>query len=172
MRLFRSDGPMAPVLRFCDWLALATEWIAAALLGAIIAVNTASVIARYAFSAPIGWSEEFMRYAIVWAVYIVAGASFRRGEQMVIDLIDLVPSKGFRLAASVVSLVATLTLAAVVVVLGLPFLLDTGQVSPSMRIPMWIPYASVVVGYAMIALQAIATFVQPPPSRIEEVTTP
>ncbi|WP_162500802.1 TRAP transporter small permease [Modicisalibacter coralii] len=157
------------LLRWTDKLATSTEWIAATILAVIIIINFAAVAARYLLDDPFGWSEEAMRYGIVWAVYLVAGATFRRGEQMAIDLIDLVPSRRFRVAASIVSLASTLLLAAIVVVLGLPYLLDTGQVSPSMRIPMWIPYASVVVGYVLIALQAVAAFIDPPDSTLEEV---
>lgn len=165
-----NDSLRARLLRGTDRLADLAENLSATLLALIIVVNLAAVIARYAFSAPIGWSEEAMRYGIVWAVYIVAGTTFRRGEQMAIDLIDLVPSKQFRKAAALVSLAATLMLAAVVVALGLPFLLDTGQVSPSMRLPMWMPYASVVIGYLFVAVQAVAAYFDPPATLLEELS--
>lgn len=165
----QNDTLRAGFLRGTDRLADLAETLSAILLALIIAVNLAAVIARYALSSPIGWSEEAMRYGIVWAVYIVAGTTFRRGEQMAIDLVDIIPSKFFRKLAALVSLVATLILAAVVVALGLPFLLDTGQVSPSIRIPMWIPYASVVIGYLFIAVQAVAAYLDPPATLLEEL---
>ena len=110
--------PQNAFLRWTRKLADATEWLAAVILGLIIAVNLTAVLARYVFSSPVGWSEEAMRYGIVWAVYLAAGATFRRGEQMAIDL--------FR------------------------------------HPPMWIPYASVVVGYLLIAIQVIAVYFDPP----------
>ncbi|MFV0244596.1 MAG: TRAP transporter small permease [Qingshengfaniella sp.] len=170
MAFAQNHSLRARLLRGTDRLADLAENISAILLALIIIVNLAAVLARYVFSSPIGWSEEAMRYGIVWAVYIVAGTTFRRGEQMAIDLIDILPSPLLRRIAAIVSLVATLTLAAVVVVLGLPFLLDTGQVSPSMRLPMWIPYASVVIGYLFIAVQAIAAYVDPPATLLEELS--
>lgn len=165
MTVISDHGILATFLRWTQRLSIATEWISAFLLGAIIAINFAAIVARYVFSDPIGWSEEAMRYGIVWATYLVAGATFRRGEQMAVDLVDMLPSLMLRKAATIVSLISTLSLAAVVVTLGLPFLANTGQVSPSMQLPMWIPYASVVVGYIFIAIQAIAAFLQPSPSR-------
>lgn len=170
MASVHNDSPRTRLLRGTDRLADLAENISAVLLALIIVVNFAAVLARYALSNPIGWSEEAMRYGIVWAVYIVAGTTFRRGEQMAIDLIDIIPWRFLRRLAAVVSLVATLILAAVVVVLGLPFLLDTGQVSPSMRLPMWVPYASVVVGYLLIAVQAIAAYFDPPATLLEELS--
>lgn len=147
-------------LHYTKLLARAADWLAAALLAAIIAVNILSIVSRYVFTSPIGWGEEFMRYAIIWAVFIAASATFRHGEQMVIDLIDLVPSVWVRRLAAFASLVATLILAAIVITFGFPYLLDTGQVSPSMRIPMWFPYSAVVIGYALIAIQAVAAYLE------------
>lgn len=153
-------------LRWSRRLADATEWLAAVILGLIIVVNLTAVVARYIFSSPVGWSEEAMRYGIVWAVYLAAGATFRHGEQMAIDLFQ---HPIFLKISANISLIATLALSGVVVAVGFPFLLDTGQVSPSIRIPMWIPYASVVVGYLMIAIQAIAAYFDPPaPTKGEE----
>lgn len=154
-----SVRPQNVFLCWTRKLADATEWLAAVILGLIIAINLTAVLARYVFSSPVGWSEEAMRYGIVWAVYLVAGATFRRGEQMAIDLFR--HPIFIRIAANV-TLVSTLALAGVVVALGFPFLLDTGQVSPSIRLPMWIPYASVVVGYMLIAIQVIAVYFDPP----------
>ncbi|PAU74586.1 TRAP transporter small permease [Halomonas salipaludis] len=143
-------------------LSAACENLAALMLALIIAINFLAVAARYLLGEPFGWSEEAMRYGIVWAVYLAAGSIFSRGEQMAIDLIDLVPWRILREAAALVSLFATLTLSAVVVGFGLPYLLDTGQVSPSMRLPMWIPYAAVIVGYLLIAIQVVAAWIDPP----------
>lgn len=156
-------------LRWSMALSNATEYVAVAIFAGIVAVNLLAVIARYVFSSPIGWSEEALRYAIVWAVYLVAGATFRHGEQMMIDLIIIIPSRTIKRVAALLSLLTTLILAAVVVALGTPFLLDTGQVSPSMRLPMWLPYASVVVGYLMIAIQAVAGYMEGALQSIEEV---
>lgn len=147
-------------LRFSTTIARVCDVLSASILAIIIFINFLSIVARYVLNSPIGWGEEFMRYGIIWAVYIVAGTTFRYSEQMVIDLIDLIPSALVRKLAAFISLVSTLILAAVVVSLGFVFILDTGQVSPSMRIPMWIPYSAVVLGYLMIAIQALAAFIE------------
>ncbi|QUX94018.1 hypothetical protein C0J08_00770 [Marinomonas sp. CT5] len=160
MTIKKTSQVMAAFLRFSTLLARISDVVAASILAAIISINCLSIVARYVLDSPIGWGEEFMRYSIIWAVYIAAGATFRYSEQMVIDLIDLVPSAIVRKLAAFVSLIATLFLAAVVVSLGFIFILDTGQVSPSMRIPMWIPYSAVVLGYLLIAIQALAAFLE------------
>jgi C4-dicarboxylate transporter, DctQ subunit len=160
MAIKNPSHAVVAFLRFSTLLARISDTVAASILAAIISINCLSIVARYVLNSPIGWGEEFMRYGIIWAVYIVAGTTFRYSEQMVIDLIDLVPSVIVRRLAAFVSLVATLFLAAIVVSFGFMFILDTGQVSPSMRIPMWIPYSAVVVGYLLIAIQAVAAFLE------------
>lgn len=141
-------------------LANTAEYVSVVIFALIVVLNFVAVLLRYVLSNPIGWSEEALRYAIVWAVYLMAGATFRHGEQMMIDLIDIIPFVRIKQLAALLALGTTLALAAVVVALGLPYLFDTGQVSPSMRLPMWIPYTSVVIGYLMIAIQAVAGFIE------------
>lgn len=141
-------------------LATATEYVSVVIFALIVVLNFVAVLLRYVLLSPIGWSEEALRYAIVWAVYLIAGATFRHGEQMMIDLVDIIPFARVKQLAAMLALGTTLVLAAVVVALGLPYLFDTGQVSPSMRLPMWIPYTSVVIGYLMIAIQAVAGFIE------------
>ncbi len=136
-----------------------TESISALLMAVIIVVNMLAVIFRYGLNNPIGWSEEVMRYGMIWAVYLVVGSSILRGEDMTVDLIKAIPSRTVRRIANIIVLFVTLLLSAVILIYGIPFIMDTGQVSPSMRIPMAFPYAAVVVGYFLIACQTIAKFI-------------
>lgn len=140
-------------------IAEVTETVGAILLAAIVIINSIAVFYRFVLFNPVGWTEEALRYAIIWAVYLVGGATIVRGEQMSINLLSAIDNHIVRTGARLLTVVVTVSLAAVILVYGIPMLIsNASQVSPTMRIPMSIPYSAVVVGYPLIALQSILHF--------------
>ena len=163
-----KDGELA---RRCQRLNMAithvTETLGALLLSIIVVINGIAVFYRYALTSPIGWSEETLRYAIVWAVYLVGGATIVRGEQMAINLLATIDRPWLRQAATYFSVLVTVALAAVILYFGVPLVIgNLKQFSPTMQIPMAIPYAAVTVGYLIVAVQSVllvlSTGGQPP----------
>jgi TRAP-type C4-dicarboxylate transport system permease small subunit len=133
-----------------------TETLGAVLLATIVVINSIAVFYRYALTSPIGWSEETLRYAIVWAVYLVAGATIVRGEQMAVNLLAAVKRPAIRRAANLFSILVTVVLTGVILVYGIPLVIgNISQFSPTMQIPMAFPYASVTVGYLIVAVQSV-----------------
>lgn len=65
------------------------ETIAIIGMGLIVAVAAAQVFFRYAVGASLFWSEELMRYLMIWLVFLTAGVAYSRGEllgmRMVVD---------------------------------------------------------------------------------------
>ncbi|WP_386692543.1 hypothetical protein O1Q79_00213 [Lonepinella sp. MS14434] len=133
-----------------------TESVGAAILAIIVIINAVSVFFRYALNMPISWTEEFLRYAIVWSVYLVTGAVAYRGEEMVINLVDIFNSKLLNKCVLILSTLSYCVLAFIIFYYGVPLLLKNyHQLSPTMGIPMAIPYASVIVGYAILSIQSM-----------------
>ena len=73
---------------FASNLVRVTENIGAALMLAIIIVNFLQVFFRYVMLDPLGWTEEVMRYAVVWVTFLTAGAVLWYGEHMVVDALE------------------------------------------------------------------------------------
>lgn len=72
---------------------------AAATLAALVCITVAAVVMRYAFAAPIQWTEEISGLLMIWIVMIGAIAAERDGQHLAIPLlVDLLPR---RLAAAV-----------------------------------------------------------------------
>ena len=61
--------------RLCMGISYVTETIAAVLLVFIVVANFLGVFYRYGLRDPIGWTEEGMRYAVVWATFLAASAA-------------------------------------------------------------------------------------------------
>jgi len=150
-------------LRLAELLTVATESIGALLLLAIVVINFLQVFFRYVVLDPLGWTEEAMRYSVVWITFLVAGAALFRGEHMIIDLFaEIVPPR-LRRIQSIVVLLAIATFCLVLVVYGWPQALrNARQLSPSAQIPMIVPYMSVVVGGLLTLVKTACLIVAAP----------
>ena len=75
------------VTRTAQSLSSLTEGLSGLLHGAIVVINVLQVVFRYVIGAPLGWTEEVMRYAVVWLTFLASTAALHRGEHMVIDVL-------------------------------------------------------------------------------------
>lgn len=150
-------------LRLAELLTVATESIGALLMGSIVVINLLQVFFRYVVVAPLGWTEEAMRYSVVWITFLVAGAALFRGEQMILDMFgDSLPPKLRRIQAILI-LLAVSAFCLILVVYGWPLALrNAAQHSPTAEIPMIIPYISVVVGGILTLVKAICLMIAAP----------
>lgn len=137
--------------RACAVLTGISESAAALLLAFIVVINALGVFYRYGLRDPIGWTEEAMRYAVVWATFLGASAALYRGEHMVMDLLDDLAGPRLRRALHVVVMLCIASFCLVVLTYGLRLAVrNAQQVSPTMNIPMLWPYLAVSVGAGLM----------------------
>jgi TRAP-type C4-dicarboxylate transport system permease small subunit len=149
--------------RFCVILTRITESIAAVLMAAIVVVNFLGVFFRYGLQDPIGWTEEGMRYAVVWATFLAASAVLYRGEHMVLNLFEDARIAWLRWATHIVVLLCIAAFCVIVIWQGWPVALrNWNQVSPTMNLPMFWPYVAVTVGFTLMLIKTIALLLMPP----------
>jgi TRAP-type C4-dicarboxylate transport system permease small subunit len=150
-------------LRLADWLTRATEGIGALLMLAIVVMNFLQVFFRYVLFDPLGWTEEAMRYSVVWMTFLVAGAVLWRGEQLSIDLFSGLLPAWLRRAQSILILLLVAAFCLLLVVYGWPQAVrNVRQLSPSAQIPMIVPYISVVVGGLLMLAKAVCLMIVDP----------
>jgi TRAP-type C4-dicarboxylate transport system permease small subunit len=150
-------------LRLAELLTRATEGIGALLMLSIVVMNFIQVFFRYALFDPLGWTEEAMRYSVAWMTFLLAGAVLFRGEQLAIDMLGGILSPRLRRLQSIVILLAIASFCVILVVFGLPQTLrNINQHSPTARIPMIVPYASVVVGAMLVLVKAVCLMIAEP----------
>lgn len=150
-------------LRLAEWLTRAAESIGALLMLAIVVINFLQVFFRYVLFDPLGWTEEAMRYSVVWMTFLVAGAVLYRGEQLSIDPFSGVLPARLRRAQSILILLLIAIFCLLLVVYGWPQAVrNIRQLSPSAQIPMIVPYISVVVGGVLMLLKAICLMIADP----------
>lgn len=113
-----------------------------------------NIILRFFFSAGISWTEEFVRYAIIWITFIGGSICFRRGIHVGIDvLIDYLPTKGKKILSFIINLMA-IALMFFLIKFGIDlviFSMNTGQLTPALQIKMYWVYLAIPIG-ALLSL--------------------
>jgi TRAP-type C4-dicarboxylate transport system permease small subunit len=147
-------------LRAARLLARTTETLATVLLIVVTALNLTQVTGRYIFSTGFGWTEEAMRYLMIWLMMLGSVACIFRVEHMAVETVEgLVGPRYASLAKS-----ALYTIAAVfclfVLVYGWPLALrNAAQVAPASGIPMILPYLALPVGAFLMLVQIALSWV-------------
>lgn len=145
-------------LRQCDRLARAADHVAALLLAGVVAVNAAQIGCRYLLGSPIVWSEETMRYAMVWTVFLAGSTLVLRNEHLATGWEP--KHKAMRRLLGVVRLGLVGGFAFLLARYGLPLAVSNARfVSPAAEIPMIVPYLGIGVGAVLMLLHVGALLI-------------
>jgi TRAP-type C4-dicarboxylate transport system permease small subunit len=127
------------------------------LIAAIAIVAGLQVYFRYVVGASLYWSEELMRYMMVWAAFLLAGTAYSRGEMLGFTLlIDLLPPR-LKWLALLIGRLVIIAFLAVVVWYGIDFAWRTRQdTATALQISMLGVHGSVAVGSILMILHVTA----------------
>jgi C4-dicarboxylate transporter DctQ subunit len=146
------QGGITAVLRRLVWL---TEALAAVLIGFIVCCNAAQIFCRYVLLSPLSWTDEAMRYAMVWVAFLAGSALVFRQEHMALNVIDAIRSRAVAWLLRAFVLLAIFGFAVLLIVYGWPLAMrNIRQLSPSAQIPLVYAYVAVPVGGVLMALYA------------------
>jgi TRAP-type C4-dicarboxylate transport system permease small subunit len=154
----RSDPPS----RIERTARVAERWLAIAFL-AIVALNFANVVGRYALGAEIHGADEIQIYTLVWLVFAGAAITASRDDHLRMDVLVRHMPSAIRRA------LRALECAFLTVVCGFAAwhsIRYVGQIvsidrrSDVAGIPMGVPHAAVAVGLLLIAVIGLAALVQ------------
>lgn len=166
------QGGVTALLRGVVWL---TEAVAAVLIAFIVFCNAAQIFCRYVWMSPLSWTDEAMRYAMVWVAFLAGSALVFRQEHMALNIIDAVRSRAVAWLLRAFVLVMILGFAILLVLYGWPLAMrNARQLSPSAQIPLVYAYVAVPVGGVLMALYAAWLLISPKsapviPDEIEEL---
>ena len=120
--------------KFLDLLEWVEKVILAVSVFVMVIIMVYQVILRYVFSNPNAWSEELARYLFILNVMLAAAIAVRRNSHMQIDILINLFSERVKHIFTIISTIA---------------------VTPGLKIPMSIPYASIPIGVALMILTSI-----------------
>lgn len=128
------------------------DYIAAILLGVMAILVFMLVIFRYLLHLPLDWGEELSRYLFIWSSMLGAAIALKRKSHFGMDfLVKTLPSNMRRYVAISVSLCVCALLVVVAVQGAKLTIINFSQVSPTILIPMAVPYAAIPIsGFLML----------------------
>ena len=114
------------------------------------------MVLRYVFLLPIYWAEEFVRYLMVWLIFIGASQVTLWGGHVAVDIVPrLLSKRGNAILAFLVNVICIL-FCVLLAYLSLKQMLrvkGAGQISPALEIPMWIAYLSIPAGTILMLIR-------------------
>jgi TRAP-type C4-dicarboxylate transport system permease small subunit len=147
--------------RICDRLEKWTLNVTMAISAAMLVVAWMHVLRRYLFNNALSWSEEFLRFSIVWYALLSASILHKRNGHLGITIIrERLPERVQAVLRRAVVYLATLSVA-VVTVFGFVLVLKTWEQStPALGIPVGLPYAAIPVSFLLMTIYGVAHVVR------------
>jgi TRAP-type C4-dicarboxylate transport system permease small subunit len=131
----------------------AVEPVIAAIYVALVAVVVAQVFFRYVLNDSLTWSEEFVRYAMLWSVLLGAGLVSAKREHVNVDFLREQLSGAARRRLDFANAALVLIFCALLVWHGIAFANRAWfAVSPAGGYPMMVVYAAMPLGGVLIAV--------------------
>lgn len=133
------------------------EFIMTILLFLITATISYSVIMRYIFNDSPTWAEEITRFFFIWSAFLSIGLCIKLQTSIRIDMLLLA------LSARASSILLAFVNIFIICVMAYwlkgalsvtKTLVDNGQTSPALLIPMWMVYGSSVVGFTLAIIRS------------------
>ena len=135
--------------------------IAAIGITAGIFLAFANVVGRYIFDYSITWASELTMYFFLWSMFFAVAYTFKMDGHITIDLLVEFVDKRVAKTMMLVSRVITFVYLSVVAYYGYQYILlviDMGETSVDLEIPMWIPYLVIPVALGLAAYRVAEHF--------------
>ena len=136
--------------------------IAGTALVSIIIFTFISVIMRYFVNRPIAWGEEFQLMCMLFIALFGAGAAFRTGSHVAIDVVVDLFNWKVQKAIAILMYIISVIIIGYFFIQGIAFvrqMIATGRSTDLLRIPFSIIYSAFPLGCALIIINySIVTF--------------
>ena len=126
------------------------------LMLAMVTIIFGQVVARYAFSNSLSWSEEAGRYIFVWMTFLGAAMAVRDRQHVSLDMFLKILPNSMQRFLLLISYISMMAFTAVLIYGGLKFVArGSQQFSSALEIPMHYVYIVLPVGGVLIFLYLI-----------------
>ena len=125
----------------------------------MVALYTFNVLVREIFpqySSTFAWIDEATRLLMVWAVFLALGLALERGRHVAVTTLfekfSKIPRKILSFVINLTGIIFSCYLAWLGIAL-IKFVMRTGQISPTLGMPMYWLYVAPTVGFVLLALR-------------------
>ena len=140
------------------------KWASSVLLIVMVIAATLGVIFRYVLLSPLAWSEELARFSFIWFSYLSASYVFVHGGHIAMNIIQGFFKNRKHVFLLIVDAAQCLITAAFSLFMlrhSYLFLMRNfraGEITPGLRMPMWIVLLAVPVGFLLMAVLGVQDF--------------
>jgi TRAP-type C4-dicarboxylate transport system permease small subunit len=141
---------------FVDFLNVLTKW--AILLGfsVLVALVLMQIVWRYILEWPLPWSDEAVRYLLVWVTLLAIARAFRNDEHLRLGALFYKCAKPIRNFLWILFNLLTLSFQTLLIIYGIPnAILGNFTNSPGLDISLFVPYLSVPVAAGIMLINQI-----------------
>jgi TRAP-type C4-dicarboxylate transport system permease small subunit len=145
--------------RLADILGTAERYGAAAVLIAMTFLYAFNVLVRAlapAYASLFAWVDEAARYMLIWTVFLATGLTLEVGRHVSVDLIrGRLQPRHERVLFALIDVLGMLACAgaAYLALQMTRFVMGTGQISPTLGIPIYWVYVAPAFGFASMAFR-------------------
>ena len=143
----------------------------AVMLAVMSVVVFLQVIFRFVIKASLPWSEELSRYLLVYITYFGCAYGIKTGAHLGVEAFVLILPKTVQKAINVLVQIGGLVVCVLILKFGADIVMSqmqSGQLSPAMRLPMWTIYSAIPIGmafcvirYAVEIVKAVQALIRP-----------
>lgn len=134
------------------------EFIIVATMIVMVFLMAFQSTSRYVTGNSLSWGSELAQYLHVWQIWIGASLAVRMQAHIRVDVfIKLFPKKIQRVF-NVIGIICWGVFAGFLAYEGTKYVSDvftSGQSSPSLHVPMWIPYLAIPIGGTLMLIRLI-----------------
>lgn len=138
-------------------IAAAVRWIIILMMAMMTILVFLQVLFRYLFNTPLGWSEEFARFAFVWLSFLGAASLVRSDGHIRVSLVvDWLPDRGW-IVARAIQYAGALLCIVIFLVGGLGLTrAEWSQLAPATQLEMGYVYAVIPVSAVLMLVWVFA----------------
>ena len=138
------------------------ELIATIGLGAMSIITIVAVFFRYVLHSPITWSEEAARYLMIWSTLLGISIATKQKAHLGIDIFVSMAPKKIQRILEIFSWSMLIVMYLFLVWTSILFILTaikTGNVTPMLRIPFYIIYLALPIGFGLRAIRGLQVLI-------------
>jgi len=111
---------------------------------------------RYFIGTSFSWGSELAQYLHIWQIWIGASLAVRLQSHIKVDVFVKLFPKMIQKVLNFIAILCWFIFAAFLAYEGSKYVmivLESGQTSPSLHVPMWIPYLAIPIGGFLMVLR-------------------
>lgn len=137
------------------------QGIAVLVLAAYVIILITQVMLRYGFNSSLVWSEEIVRFGLVWNVMLGSALVSLKNSHIRVDILENILPPPYRQILQVFISIVCVIFSSILFYYAVIYIVRSiGQRSALTNAPMWLAYASIAVGAFLIVVFSLAVLVQ------------